>query len=865
MEALVVAGHTVALLKVKAHTGITGNERADEAAKQACTMGTLTEAWDNNETIKVKPMLPDGNSGSRELKGKLAVQKYVTTLLREGQAQGENRLSKKTAELQGEPTTWTHQPKKEHVFRWEAQHDQATHTEEEQTIIRDPAPNPQQQADQTRDEEDRRIRDMLERQEDEEMLQIQKVGEQHEPWEEMDLTAHNQEGNPPPTEVSPQPSNEEEIFERLNELVEQQETPQEEPNEEEIFERLSELIEQQETPQGELEKRRQAHHSRGAGVTWETVVGFIVEEGGEPFHFTQQRQEELIELDLVVGQGDPVVCSQHRGGGPAEDAVIAWSLAWRVGDPGVHKGAELGGRTTGLPMLPPWATGWCMWSRTSSRIGGGMSCSFQFDDGGSCGQMDLSNSRCVVEYLYFGGWADGAFEAERARWWEPGGVHTVTAPSVRAAVLHRGLSGEPVVGVQGAGQAQGGRLPAEEAGPSPEAYEAPIMEEPALGRDLSAEELRALDSRGLMRLEREDEEEGQRWRRQRLQKHQQQWREWCQPLSLGLNKPRGGVRGPLSSRARGLPGEGQRGGCRSDGQWGVEAGALGGPGDPEASWKWLRGLQLPGIFACPFSSVRHVPKRARDDFVGAMRWVLRNLSEDHEDFWRMLGVAPRMVLAPQPGGRKKCILLGYTCWRVGGSLLGRGAVSSGVAGACLRGADYEQCHHFDEGRTAGKGDTAPCLILVFLPPYLEPQTLEALEALHPHRDGLPAPVRVAPLVLEEAVPVEAVCRQSVASEPGCSSSSLSISVSSLTPGMYGVPAIQHACEQIVSNKVPEEILLWLIDADAVCSALRGTPGAWDNLDGSPVESLKRLAMACDTVDEKDQAEKLCNVVWGELV
>ncbi|KAK3246381.1 hypothetical protein CYMTET_44081 [Cymbomonas tetramitiformis] len=108
IEALVAAGHTVSLLKVKAHTGIAGNEKADEAAKQACTTGTLTEAWDNDETIKVKPMVPDGDSDSRELKGKLAVQKYVTTLLRERQAQGNSRLSAKMTELQGEPTTWTH-------------------------------------------------------------------------------------------------------------------------------------------------------------------------------------------------------------------------------------------------------------------------------------------------------------------------------------------------------------------------------------------------------------------------------------------------------------------------------------------------------------------------------------------------------------------------------------------------------------------------------------------------------------------------------------------------------------------------------------------------------------------------------------
>ncbi|KAK3268217.1 hypothetical protein CYMTET_23266 [Cymbomonas tetramitiformis] len=91
---------------------------------------------------------------------------------------------------------------------------------------------------------------MLEQQEDEEMLQIQEAEEQHEPWEAMNQTTHNQEGNPPPTGVSPQPSNEEGIFERLNKLVEQQETPQGEQNEEDIFERLNELIEQQETARG---------------------------------------------------------------------------------------------------------------------------------------------------------------------------------------------------------------------------------------------------------------------------------------------------------------------------------------------------------------------------------------------------------------------------------------------------------------------------------------------------------------------------------------------------------------------------------------------------------------------------------------
>ncbi|KAK3287402.1 hypothetical protein CYMTET_5076 [Cymbomonas tetramitiformis] len=264
IETLVAAGHTVSLLKVKAHTGIAGNEKADEAAKQACTTGTLTEAWDNDETIKVKPMVPDGDSDSRELKGKLAVQKYVTTLLREQQAQGNNRLSAKMTELQGEPATWTHQLKTEHIFRWEAHHDQAQQTEEEQTIMRDPMPNQQQRADQTRDEENRQIRAMMEQQEEEEMLLMQEMQEQQEHWETEGRTDHTRGSDPKPAEAPPQPSEEEEIFEGLNELAEKLETPQGEQNDEEIFGMLNELIEQQEAPRGELANERQAHHDRVA-------------------------------------------------------------------------------------------------------------------------------------------------------------------------------------------------------------------------------------------------------------------------------------------------------------------------------------------------------------------------------------------------------------------------------------------------------------------------------------------------------------------------------------------------------------------------------------------------------------------------
>ncbi|KAK3286039.1 hypothetical protein CYMTET_6385 [Cymbomonas tetramitiformis] len=77
---------------------------------------------------------------------------------------------------------------------------------------------------------------------------------------------------------------------------------------------------------------------------------------------------------------------------------------------------------------------------------------------------------------------------------------------------------------------------------------------------------------------------------------------------------------------------------------------------------------------------------------------------------------------------------------------------------------------------------------------LEPETLEALEALHPSGDGLPAPVRVAPLVLEEAA-VEAECRQMpVASGLGCSQLQFE-HLSAIFGAGDGVPAIQYACEQ----------------------------------------------------------------------
>ncbi|KAK3258684.1 hypothetical protein CYMTET_32281 [Cymbomonas tetramitiformis] len=39
-----------------------------------------------------------------------------------------------------------------------------------------------------------------------------------------------------------------------------------------------------------------------AGITWEVVAGYILEEGMHPFHFSRQRQEQLIQMDQQLGQ-----------------------------------------------------------------------------------------------------------------------------------------------------------------------------------------------------------------------------------------------------------------------------------------------------------------------------------------------------------------------------------------------------------------------------------------------------------------------------------------------------------------------------------------------------------------------------------
>ncbi|KAK3254270.1 hypothetical protein CYMTET_36512 [Cymbomonas tetramitiformis] len=81
------------------------------------------------------------------------------------------------------------------------------------------------------------------------------------------------------------------------------------------------------------------------------------------------------------------------------------------------------------------------------------------------------------------------------------------------------------------------------------------------------------------------------------------------------------------------------------------------------------------------------------------------------------------------------------------------------------------------------------------------ETLEALKDLHPAGDGLPGRVQAAPLELEDAA-VEAECRRlPVASGPGCSQLRFE-HIGVIFGGGDGLPAIKHACQQLVEDRVP---------------------------------------------------------------
>ncbi|KAK3275874.1 hypothetical protein CYMTET_16023 [Cymbomonas tetramitiformis] len=296
----------------------------------------------------------------------------------------------------------------------------------------------------------------------------------------------------------------------------------------------------------------------------------------------------------------------------------------------------------------------------------------------------------------------------------------------------------------------------------------------------------------------------------------------------------GGEAGPgVASRVGGTPGasRGRRQGAEVPAD----------PVVPDASWEWLRGLDLAEVFACPLTTARHVPKRARNQFAEAMRWVMRSLGSGDEDFWRLLGLAPRLLLGSIPEARKKSLPAEVVRERVRRFLAGdweelyRVSVPSAPA---WPGRASEERAFADVVSLVKEGQLSKAVRRLdpgALAPLVE-ETLEALRDLHPAGDGLPGRVQAAPLELEEAA-VEAECRRlPVASGPGCSQLRFE-HIGVIFGGGDGLPAIKHACEQFVGDRVPAGVLPWIMGARLV-ALLKPGGGVRPIACG---ESLRRLA------------------------
>ncbi|KAK3251882.1 hypothetical protein CYMTET_38804 [Cymbomonas tetramitiformis] len=308
---------------------------------------------------------------------------------------------------------------------------------------------------------------------------------------------------------------------------------------------------------------------------------------------------------------------------------------------------------------------------------------------------------------------------------------------------------------------------------------------------------------------------------------------------------------------------------------------------PDASWDWLRGMDLAEVFACPLTTARHVPKRARNHFAEAMRWVMRSLGSGDEDFWRLLGLAPRLLLGSIPEARKKSLPAEVVRERVRRFLasdweeLYRVSVPSAPA---WPGRASEERAFADVVSLVKEGQLSKAVRRLdpgALAPLVE-ETLEALRDLHPAGDGLPGRVQAAPLELEEAAveaeckscleleeagasrlsrppllvgaeeaasrgraapleleeaAVEAECRRlPVVSGPGCSQLRFE-HIGVIFGGGDGLPAIKHACEQFVGDRVPAGVLPWIMGARLV-ALLKPGGGVRPIACG---ESLRRLA------------------------
>ncbi|KAK3237822.1 hypothetical protein CYMTET_52124 [Cymbomonas tetramitiformis] len=100
-------GTEVTLHKVKAHTGIKGNEKANAVARRACEEGEYTEAHDNKEVIQLQMFLhPEMQDRGELIMGRNAVYKEVEKQVRNKKRQKNGRMQQLKRKLEGEPQEW---------------------------------------------------------------------------------------------------------------------------------------------------------------------------------------------------------------------------------------------------------------------------------------------------------------------------------------------------------------------------------------------------------------------------------------------------------------------------------------------------------------------------------------------------------------------------------------------------------------------------------------------------------------------------------------------------------------------------------------------------------------------------------------
>jgi hypothetical protein len=236
---------------------------------------------------------------------------------------------------------------------------------------------------------------------------------------------------------------------------------------------------------------------------------------------------------------------------------------------------------------------------------------------------------------------------------------------------------------------------------------------------------------------------------------------------------------------------------------------------PEESWAWLTTLAEEDVWACPFTTIRHVPKRAREDYSRAHEWAQQGLRGDSERTWRIWALVPRLLLAPLPGERGKTLPAAVVRDRSERFLRGEWeqlyAHSMPSAAPWPTQVTHARLFHdvvalVKEGQLSKAVARLDPAVLA----GLTEETLESLRSLHPLGTPLPAPRISAPLQLDEDAMEAELRALPVASGGGVTQ--LRFEHLDVVRRCAGTAPFMHACQLLVNNDVPDSVLAWLMGA-----------------------------------------------------